>query len=255
MRQPLPRFAGMPWSCALWPCGGRPLSSTAAAQRTLTVYAQGVDCVHELLVHLHGPHDARLLGGVDLLIAHRARLAALQGVRIHGVPSESCPAASAVLAHHLLQATPRPRTNPQLTMASDRGAGACSLGRFRVQASTTTGGGSSLPFWLCSSLSPSLVYVAAWSSAFGSCSAPWGETCVFHPQGTLSRPGAITCSRFRLTTCCHKFRSSSMRTGLMRKSTAPCVTPRSTVLVSPFELITAHRASIPISQFLNIPVA
>ena len=45
--------------------------------------------------------------------------------------------------------------------------------------------------------------------------------------------------RFRRTTCCHTLRSSSMRTGLMRKSTAPCVTPRSTVLVSPFPDITA----------------
>ena len=47
------------------------------------------------------------------------------------------------------------------------------------------------------------------------------------------------CSERRRTTCCHTLRSSSTRTGLIRKSTAPCVTPRSTTFVSPLEDITA----------------
>ena len=49
----------------------------------------------------------------------------------------------------------------------------------------------------------------------------------------------VTWSLLRRTTCCHTFRSSSILTGLIRKSTAPCVTPRRTTLVSPFDDITA----------------
>lgn len=53
----------------------------------------------------------------------------------------------------------------------------------------------------------------------------------------------ITWSRLRRTTCCHTFRSSSILTGLIRKSTAPCVTPRRTTFVSPFDDITAFTKS------------
>jgi hypothetical protein len=49
-----------------------------------------------------------------------------------------------------------------------------------------------------------------------------------------------TCALWRLrrTTCCQMLRSSSTRTGLMRKSHAPCVTPRMTVVCSPLADIT-----------------
>jgi hypothetical protein len=57
-------------------------------------------------------------------------------------------------------------------------------------------------------------------------------------HGRVPTTGSFT--RERRTTCCHTFRSSSTRTGLIRKSTAPWVTPRNTTLVSPFELITAR---------------
>lgn len=70
------------------------------------------------------------------------------------------------------------------------------------------------------------------------------------PQSRLSRPfcnHAVSCCCWptcwcllRLTTCCQIFLSSSIRTGLMRKSQAPCVTPRITVVCSPFEDITAE---------------
>lgn len=56
-------------------------------------------------------------------------------------------------------------------------------------------------------------------------------------------------SRFLLTTCCQTFRSSSIRTGLMRKSTAPCVTPRSTTVVSPLDDITVTQQHISLSNF------
>ena len=59
---------------------------------------------------------------------------------------------------------------------------------------------------------------------------------------SVRRPGRTEPVRLRRTTCCHTLRSSSMRTGLIRKSTAPCVTPRSTVLVSPLADITGHEA-------------
>lgn len=60
---------------------------------------------------------------------------------------------------------------------------------------------------------------------------------------STSRPECSSAARLwcrlrRRTTCCHTFRSSSTRTGLMRKSTAPWVTPRSTTLVSPLDDIT-----------------
>ncbi len=68
------------------------------------------------------------------------------------------------------------------------------------------------------------------------------------------KPGmmtGLTWSRFLLTTCCHTFRSSSTRTGLMRKSTAPCVTPRRTTLVSPLEDITATQVTQHLSLILR----
>ena len=59
-------------------------------------------------------------------------------------------------------------------------------------------------------------------------------------QFQLGHPaGQPTWSLRRRTTCCHTFRNSSILTGFMRKSTAPCVTPLSTTGVSPLEDITA----------------
>lgn len=66
----------------------------------------------------------------------------------------------------------------------------------------------------------------------------WACERKFLPAGSK----ALTDSRRRRTTCCQALRSSSIRTGLIRKSTAPCVTPRSTTFVSPFDDITAQES-------------
>ena len=68
---------------------------------------------------------------------------------------------------------------------------------------------------------------------------PFKESCCFQDLCILLT--GLTLSFLRLTTCCHTFLNSSTRTGLIRKSTAPCVTPRSTTLVSPLDDITAEQ--------------
>lgn len=52
------------------------------------------------------------------------------------------------------------------------------------------------------------------------------------------------CALERRMTCCQMLRSSSMRTGLMRKSHAPCVTPRITVVCSPLDDITGAACGV-----------
>ena len=64
-------------------------------------------------------------------------------------------------------------------------------------------------------------------------------TNVVHSVACSGKNVLTTWSRLRRTTCCHTFRSSSILTGLIRKSTAPCVTPRNTTFVSPLDDITA----------------
>ena len=59
-----------------------------------------------------------------------------------------------------------------------------------------------------------------------------------HKRKALTSEPAM--SRRRRTTCCQRLRNSSILTGLIRKSTAPCVTPLRTVVVSPLEDITAR---------------
>jgi hypothetical protein len=66
----------------------------------------------------------------------------------------------------------------------------------------------------------------------------WAWAFKLHREGCRST-SAPTDSRRLRTTCCQALRSSSMRTGLIKKSTAPCVTPRSTTFVSPLDDITA----------------
>jgi hypothetical protein len=56
-------------------------------------------------------------------------------------------------------------------------------------------------------------------------------------------PMARTSDFCRRTTCCQMLRSSSILTGLIRKSQAPWVTPRSTVVCSPLDDITAGGAA------------
>jgi hypothetical protein len=65
--------------------------------------------------------------------------------------------------------------------------------------------------------------------------APW---CATWPGGHLTWLDAACRPVLRMT-CCQMLRSSSIRTGLIKKSTAPWVTPRSTVACSPLEDITA----------------
>lgn len=57
-----------------------------------------------------------------------------------------------------------------------------------------------------------------------------------HP---LSPHLTVALCLLRRTTCCQIFLSSSMRTGFIRKSQAPCVTPRITVVCSSLADITA----------------
>lgn len=67
---------------------------------------------------------------------------------------------------------------------------------------------------------------------------------------TYELTSAPTWWLLRRTTCCHTFLSSSILTGLMRKSTAPWVTPRKTTGVSPLEDITAKKSTS--SSFASI---
>jgi len=136
-------------------------------------------------------------------------------------------------------------------MHESRGDGSVLVGLVMVLAPTNTGGCASrstkADITCCcydavlspAYAHPSCSYAPPCALGVGLCSGTTGAALFISARPSSPTHLTVALCLLRRTTCCQIFLSSSMRTGLIRKSQAPCVTPRITVVCSSLADITA----------------